>query len=364
MLRYAALVLTAVAATACGDATPPRPGTAATPADRSPTLSMARVRPGEPLTGAILSIDLTRGIERDLRLDDGAGDTALAASWSPDGRRVAVTRSLGMRDGDAFVNEATDIWIAASDGQGTRRLTRAEDGYAPVWTRDGTAIAFTHLIALMRRSPDVPPTSTSAIWLVPAAGGRETRLTNPPDGSFDLAGAVSPDGTTLAFTRCETGRPYPAGPAPTSCAVLLIGIDGSGERTLATRAQDPNWTPEGSAMVYSSDRDESGVMITGSDESGFTFDLYKVDAAGGAPVNLTRTRRRSETQPRISPGGELLAFTARDDDNYDQRVFIANADGTCRHQLKPDTATDTASWYSDPTWRPGSAGREQRRTCN
>ena len=127
--------------------------------------------------------------------------------------------------------------------------------------------------------------------------------------------------------------------------------------------RNPEWTPDGGTIIYASDRDENGVMITGSDESGFPFDLYRVAAAGGAPVNFTRTRRRSETEPRISPGGLLLAFTARQDNDFDQRVLIANSDGTCRHQLKPDTTMDTASQYSSPGWRPGDA-REERRSCD
>jgi hypothetical protein len=48
--------------------------------------------------------------------------------------------------------------------------------------------------------------------------------------------------------------------------------------------------------------------------------------------------------------------------DFDQRVLIANVDGTCSQQLKPDTATDTAAWYSSPTWRSGRA-HEVRRTC-
>ncbi len=324
---------------------------------------MTRVVAGNPTRGSVLTIDVLTGTERDLVLDDQAPVAEIGAVWSPDARRVAVTRSLGTRTGDRFVYEASDIWIAGADGHAPRRLTRTEDGFSPVWTRDGHAIAFTHMMVPTRSTSTGIPSSTSAIWLLPVDGGGETRITEPPTGSIDRAGSFSPDGSSLAFTRCDTTRPYAPVRTPNPCAVLVTRTDGSDLHPLASRAQDPEWSPDGDTIVYASDRAQTGVMSTGEDETGYTMDLYRIRADGSAATNITNTPKLSETEPRISPGGLLLAYTQRNSDDFDRQVAIANVDATCPQQLKPDTPTDTSDWYSAPAWRPGSSASEQPRSC-
>jgi Tol biopolymer transport system component len=58
--------------------------------------------------------------------------------WSPDGRRIAFTRS---RDGrlDAF---RSDIWVMEADGSDARRVTEGmASAMKPSWSPDGTRLA-------------------------------------------------------------------------------------------------------------------------------------------------------------------------------------------------------------------------------
>jgi dipeptidyl aminopeptidase/acylaminoacyl peptidase len=91
----------------------------------------------------------------------------------------------------------------------------------------------------------------------------------------------APDGKTLAFVR--DGR------------IELVGADGEGLRAL-TPSQNPpwglTWSPDGSALAYVSDGH-----------------IWRVDVAGGSPIQLTTTDGKSDMQPEWSPNGREIAFT-------------------------------------------------------
>jgi WD40 repeat protein len=72
---------------------------------------------------------------------DGTGDTVVAQdawepSWSPDGSRIAFSRTV---DGDP------EIFVMNADGTGVTRLTSlAGEDRSPVWSPDGARIAWSH----------------------------------------------------------------------------------------------------------------------------------------------------------------------------------------------------------------------------
>jgi hypothetical protein len=100
---------------------------------------------------------------------------------SPDGKRAAFTRA-----GDAF----QDVWIADLGGGGISRFT-FEGGRSPVWSPDGSQLAFLRQDSIYRK-PII-------------GGGPEVALWSGP-GIMSL-NDWSGDGKYLLLTRWDTSKP-------------------------------------------------------------------------------------------------------------------------------------------------------------
>src|SRR5207249_3363166 len=87
---------------------------------------------------------------------------------------------------------AGQLWIVGRDGGQARRLvTGQQRNFHPVFSPDGTQIAFT---GVFDGNPDV--------YVVPAAGGEPRRLTFHT--GFDAAIGWTPDGTRVLFASERT----------------------------------------------------------------------------------------------------------------------------------------------------------------
>ncbi|MGW2471740.1 hypothetical protein [Streptomyces sp. NPDC001665] len=124
-------------------------------------------------------------------------------TYTPDGRRIAVTRFETV-DGQRVQR----IWLADADG--TRPSVMKLDGRGsgdrdtdPSFSPDGTRLAFT------RSTPGADGAWTSRVLVAEVASGRITGEVVPPQGEVTGADAQptwSSDGTMLAFTRAEVIR--------------------------------------------------------------------------------------------------------------------------------------------------------------
>jgi hypothetical protein len=138
---------------------------------------------GDRLGEDIYLVDLETGTETRLTDDGGSSEPA----WSPDGRQIAFTSSGQTRLRGLFVMNA--------DGTGRERLTFPDgaDG-SPTWSPDGRWIA-------VSRSLSNPSGASGAIG---------------PSGTFGASGALGASGPIGGST----------------CQVVLVAADGSGERVL------------------------------------------------------------------------------------------------------------------------------------
>jgi dipeptidyl aminopeptidase/acylaminoacyl peptidase/CubicO group peptidase (beta-lactamase class C family) len=179
---------------------------------------------------------------------------------SPDGNQILyVLRTV---DADKDRNERA-IWRVGTRTGEPERLTRGPADAAPVWSPDGSRIAFL-------RAQEGP----AQVWLMPSGGGEPEQLTTLPLGAG--APVWSPDGRSLAFSAAvdllgaDADDPKRA-TAPVVTTRLDYRADGVGllKTTrkhlhvvdLSTRecrrvtggdwhASDPAWSPDSTTVAF------------------------------------------------------------------------------------------------------------------
>lgn len=126
-----------------------------------------------------------------------------------------------------------DIWIRRSDGTARRRLTTSRgDDFAPIWSPDGTAIAF---LSQRDRNGECMWHDcvgwNSELYVIDSDGRNERRLTDDPGD--ELAPTWSPDGTRIVFSSHRDGNDY---------ELYVLNVDG----TCLTQLTDNgewDWSP-------------------------------------------------------------------------------------------------------------------------
>lgn len=213
---------------------------------------------------------------------DGAYDSD--AAWSPDGSRIAFSKSDGQWGAEIYVTDA--------DGTNPTRLSpKGAYDASPTWSPDGNRIAFEN-----RRDNR----SGGHIFVMNADGTNRVQLTtNRQPNSFP---AWSPDGRRIAYVT------YADNPGDSGWDIYLMNPDGTNRQRLTSDPGydfHPEWSPDGSRIAF----------------SGPGGSLFVINADG---TNLTRlTPARSENEfgwlewPAWSPDGLMIAFTRASDCYWD-----------------------------------------------
>ena len=165
----------------------------------------------------------------------------------------------------------------------------------------------------------------SEIYVMNVNGTNVTRLTF--DAAADQEPSWAPDGSKIVFSsdRGATAG-YPA--------IYVMAANGTNPIRLTTHAhQDsaPAWSPDGSKIAFTSKRD------------GYS-EIYVMNADGSNQVRLTNNGA-TDTNPAWSPDGSMIAFTSRRDGNYE--IYVMYANGSNQVRLTNSGATDT-----NPAWSP------------
>jgi Tol biopolymer transport system component/DNA-binding winged helix-turn-helix (wHTH) protein len=285
-----------------------------------------------------------------------------AIDWSPDGKFLALCDS-------PTPDTASQILLLSLDTLDVQAVTSPEKGIlgdsSPAFSPDGKYLAF------VRNTLDV-----LEIYRMPAAGGPVTQLTFD---HADLQGiAWTPDSQSLIFSSSRQGpqslwRISAQGGTPerlplagsawairpaisrtgnrlaytsfTYTATILRAtltpdhkVSGPLERFIASTGleEGPQYSPDGKRIVFQSTR------------TGF-HEIWRADADGSNPVQLTHFSKNLTGTPRWSPDSRWIAYDSRPGDHPE--IFVINAEGGQPRQITQGDADNAVpSWSADGKW--------------
>lgn len=157
------------------------------------------------------------------------------------------------------------MWVADSDGKGARKLCASEDNglESPAWTADGKQIVYSAGDALFAASFGTNVNCTAA----------DLGDGDDPDASWN--GGIALD--RLGDSRNRSIFTKPKGGAAQGFT------DGSSDD------YDPAWSPDGTKIVFVSDRDGNA-------------EIYVATVGGGGATNLTNDPPESDPDDETSVG--------------------------------------------------------------
>ncbi len=331
-----------------------------------------------------------------------------SGSFAPDGNEIAF--DADDRDG------RRNLWLAIVGGAEVRRLTNdASADDHPAWSPDGRQIAFLRhrpgehratiqLVSPLggkeRRlsdfaawdqlswSPDGRWLAAAAAWweaasrtgvfLIPTAGGDPRQLTVPEAPAYDTDVAFSPDGSALAYVRCDGALGSPA------CDVWVQPLDASarasGRPRRVTSRRYPNaglaWSRDGRSILFGAAAGQDSRLWRVAADGSAAPERLELAGAGAVEPTAVRgadrlafVRIRSDSDihrfrlgegasplvetsfyegnPQYSPDGRRLAFESVRVDEGSQ-VWLADADGS-----NPTRLTQAAgAGQGSPRWSP------------
>jgi Tol biopolymer transport system component len=251
-------------------------------------------------------------------------DEDLHPRWSPDGEKIAFSRGL---------EGQIEIFVMDADGSNPTRLTNNNaDDTDPTWSPDGEKIAF---------ASDRDDGNWD-IYVMDADDGSDVIRLTDNDEIIDWEPTWSPDGEKIAFASDRDATVDVDEPGDITAIYTMDADDGSDVTRLSdsneARHRDPNWSPDGEKIAFSS---------TGDANSG----IYTMDADDGSDV----TRLTDDgSDPSWSPDGEKIAFASDRDDPDNSDIYVMDADdGSDVTRLTDDDAVDSQPDWGINTSTPG-----------
>jgi uncharacterized protein YjdB len=231
---------------------------------------------------------------------------------------------LGPAQDTRWVTENANVVTVDADGH----LTATGPGHARIiaktaWDRADTTDVFVQGALLFTSSRSG---SADLFSIDPAQPAQEPiRITN--DSSNEAMGAWSPDGSRVVFVSDRDGN----------YELYVADADGGNARRLTTTPDaselTPDWTPDGRQIVYV------------GQASGGRMQIWIMNADGTGARALTTDAQGANLDPAVSPDGRLIAFTSAREGNYD--VYLMDRDG---QNQRPALASPAKE--SKPAWFP------------
>jgi uncharacterized repeat protein (TIGR01451 family) len=302
---------------------------AATPDCTRPFECMTIVYPvqpniGEEFPAQLLAADYPNGAPRVLFTSEELDFRISDVELSPTGGTVAFT-------GGGASSEGSDLYSVRLDGTDLRRYTTGIYASAPVWSPDGSKLAFSYFVDGEVGTPKTTIATVNAdgtgLTDLFASLSQNESFAERGDNqlAFHMSGRPgwSPDGAFVVFDGAAPG---------TGLQVWRAAPDGSGLQQLTSGPGffiQPRYSPDGTQIAFASvehaDAPAGGAHVVNPDGTGFTT----IFANDGFP---------GEWRHRVffSPDGSKLAFSTAVTNlsgGFDNRLWVIGLNGGGTHRI-------------------------------
>jgi len=165
--------------------------------------------------------------------------------WSPDGKRIIYESQKDGFKSCSNCSRYTDLFVVDADGSRISNLTATptKSEHWATWSPDGKSIAFTR-----------SDSSGTAIYVAGVDGSNLHRLHAPDSRFSDDVAAWSPDGTRIAYSAYNLNHPF-ATDTYVILSVNVDGTDMRAltPTTGYNSCRLPSWSPDGKKIVFNKD---------------------------------------------------------------------------------------------------------------
>ena len=260
------------------------------------------------------------------------GAVVRGIAWSRDGRSILYAASPDLAS-------PFHMWRVAVSGDETPELLSwaGDDVSYPTVSRSGNNLAYTRITS-----------SDYGLWKF-QAGAPPAKFSPSTRPEFDPQ--FSPDGERLAFSANRAGKGSELWVAKYDGTSPVRLTEGVGRMLGGSR-----WSPDGRWIVYSAQQKDG------------RWDIFRIDAAGGQPQNLT-AHPADENLPGYSRDGNWIYFSSNRTGRYE--IWRMPASGGEPNQVTNNggfeaqeswdgkTLYYTKGWYTGLYSRPVAGGAER-----